>query len=50
MPLTKTPLLAETVRKLVARGAYVNAYKILNRLHPSDIFVAIPSRHCIGVT
>ena len=37
MPLTRTPLLAETVRKLVARGAYVNAYKILNRLHPSDI-------------
>ena len=37
MPLTRTPLLAETVRKLVARGAYVNAFKILNRLHPSDI-------------
>ena len=37
MPLTRTPLLAETVRKLAARGAYVNAYKILNRLHPSDI-------------
>ena len=37
MPLTRTPLLAETVRKLGARGAYVNAYKILNRLHPSDI-------------
>jgi magnesium transporter len=37
MPLTRTPLLAETVRKLVARGGYVNAYKILNRLHPSDI-------------
>ena len=37
MPLTRTSLLAETVRKLVARGAYVNAYKILNRLHPSDI-------------
>jgi len=37
MPLTRTPLLAETVRKLVTRGAYVNAYKILNRLHPSDI-------------
>lgn len=37
MPLTRTPLLAETVRKLVGRGAYVNAYKILNRLHPSDI-------------
>ena len=37
MPLTRTPLLAETVRKLVARGAYVNAYKILTRLHPSDV-------------
>ncbi len=37
MPLTRTPLLAETVRKLVARGAYVNAYNILSRLHPSDI-------------
>ena len=37
MPLTRTPLLADTVRKLVARGAYVNAYKILNRLHPSDV-------------
>ena len=37
MPLTRTPLLSETVRKLVARGAYVNAYKILSRLHPSDI-------------
>jgi len=37
MPLTRTPLLAETVRKLVARGAYVNAFKILNQLHPSDI-------------
>lgn len=41
MPLTRTPLLAETVRKLVARGAYVNAYKILNRLHPSDIAVIL---------
>ena len=37
MPLTRTPQLAETVRKLAARGAFVNAYKILNRLHPSDI-------------
>jgi len=37
MPLTRTPLLSETVRKLVARGAYVNAYNILNRLHPADI-------------
>jgi magnesium transporter len=37
MPLTRTPLLAETVRKLVARGGYVNAYKILSRLHPADI-------------
>jgi magnesium transporter len=37
MPVTRTPLLAETVRKLVARGAYVNAFNILNRLHPSDI-------------
>jgi hypothetical protein len=34
MPLTRTPLLSETVRKLVARGAYVNAFNILNRLHP----------------
>jgi magnesium transporter len=37
MPLTRSPLLAETVRKLVARGAFVNAYNILSRLHPSDI-------------
>ncbi|MGH9324592.1 MAG: magnesium transporter [Vicinamibacteria bacterium] len=37
MPLTRTPLLAETVRKLIARGAYVNAYNIFSRLHPSDI-------------
>jgi len=37
MPLTRTPLLSETVRKLVARGAYVNAFNILNRLHPADI-------------
>jgi magnesium transporter len=37
MPLTRTPLLAATVRKLVARSAYVNAYNILSRLHPSDI-------------
>jgi magnesium transporter len=37
MPLTRTPLLSETVRKLVARGAYVNAYNILSRLHPADV-------------
>jgi magnesium transporter len=37
MPLTKTPHLAETVRKLLARGAGPNAFNILNRLHPSDI-------------
>ena len=37
MPSTRTPLLAETVRKLVARGACVNAYNIVNRLHSSDI-------------
>lgn len=37
MPLTKPPLLADTVRKLIARGALVNAFNILNRLHPSDI-------------
>lgn len=37
MPLTKTPLLAETVRKLVTRGAEANAYNIVSRLHPSDI-------------
>ncbi|HSF19474.1 MAG TPA: magnesium transporter [Vicinamibacteria bacterium] len=34
---TRTPLLAETVRKLVARGAHANAFNILSRLHPSDI-------------
>ena len=37
MPLTRPPRLAETVRKLVARGAHVHAFNILNRLHPSDI-------------
>ncbi len=37
MPLTKTPHLAETVRKLLARGAGPNAFNILHRLHPSDI-------------
>src|SRR3990172_4518931 len=37
MPLTRTPLLSETVRKLLARRAYVNAYNILNRLHPADV-------------
>src|SRR3990172_10524264 len=42
MPLTRTPLLSETVRKLVARGAYVNAFNILNRLHPSDIAGLLP--------
>ena len=37
MSLTKTPHLAETLRKLLARGAGPNALNILNRLHPSDI-------------
>lgn len=37
MAVTKTPLLAETVRKLVGRGAASNAYNILSKLHPSDI-------------
>ena len=37
MAVTKTPLLAETVRKLVGRGATSNAYNILSKLHPSDI-------------
>jgi magnesium transporter len=37
MPLTRTPLLSETVRKLLARGASVNAFNILNRLHPVDV-------------
>jgi magnesium transporter len=37
MPLTRTPLLAETVRKLLARGAVVNAFNILNRLHAADV-------------
>ncbi len=37
MPLTWTPALAQTVRRLAARGAFFNAYKILSRLHPSDI-------------
>ena len=37
MSLTKTPHLAETVRKLLARGASANAFNILSRLHPSDI-------------
>ena len=37
MPLTKTPHLAETVRKLLARGAGPNAFNIIHRLHPVDI-------------
>jgi magnesium transporter len=37
MPLTRTPLLSETVRKLLARGANVNAFNILNRLHAADV-------------
>jgi magnesium transporter len=37
MPLTRTPLLSETLRKLLARGAHVNAFNILNRLHPADV-------------
>jgi magnesium transporter len=37
MPLTKTPQLAETVRKLLARGAGPNAFNIIHRLHPVDI-------------
>ena len=37
MSLTRTPHLAETLRKLLARGAGPNALNILNRLHPSDI-------------
>ena len=37
MPLTKTPLLAETVRKLVSRGAVANAHRILAKLHPADV-------------
>ncbi len=37
MALTKTPLLAETVRKLVSRGADVNAQRILSKLHPADV-------------
>ena len=37
MSVTKTPLLAETVRKLVGRGATPNAYNILSKLHPADI-------------
>ncbi len=37
MALTKTPLLAETVRKLVSRGADVNAQRILGKLHPADV-------------
>ncbi len=37
MILTKTPLLAETVRKLVSRGAAANAYRILSKLHPADV-------------
>ncbi len=37
MVLTKTPLLAETVRKLVSRGAFANAHRILEKLHPTDV-------------
>jgi magnesium transporter len=37
MALTKTPLLAETVRKLVSRGASANAHRILEKLHPADV-------------
>ena len=37
MILTKTPLLAETVRKLVSRGAFANAHRILEKLHPADV-------------
>jgi len=37
MALTKTPLLAETVRKLVSRGAYANAHRLLSKLHPADV-------------
>ena len=36
MVLTKTPLLAETVRK-VSRGAFANAHRILEKLHPTDV-------------
>ena len=45
MPLTKTPLLAETVRKLVRRGATPNAYNILSKLHPSDIAELLGELH-----
>ena len=45
MPLTKTPLLAETVRKLVGRGATPNAYNILSKLHPSDIAELLGELH-----
>ena len=37
MPLTKTPLLAETVRKLVSRGAAASAHRILSKLHSADV-------------
>ena len=37
MALTKTPLLAETVRKLVSRGASANAHRILSKLHAADV-------------
>ena len=37
MVLTKTPLLAETVRKLVSREAFANAHRILAKLHPADV-------------
>ena len=37
MPAAKAPLLAETVRRLVSRGATANVLNILGKLHPSDI-------------
>lgn len=37
MPLTKTPLLAETVWRLVSRGAFANAHRILSKLHSADV-------------
>jgi len=45
MPVTKTPLLAETVRKLVGRGATPNAYNILSKLHPSEIAELLGELH-----
>ncbi len=37
MSTVKAPLLAETVRRLVSRGASTNVLNILGKLHPSDI-------------